>query len=285
MKDNNSVERGEVNVTTPQWLSAKIEYFFCVFITINYTTLAPVHGPAVVSYLNFPPRPPLSRSLPDLPLDPALPPPLLAPNPPPRLLERDPVPTRPTWPPPPLAPPRAFPRAPPLPPRRFPLEPRPNVPLGFFSSMLISWLPILIGWIKRKQHQQNKDYLVILRFWVSMVWCCNELHDWTGYYEVVQGIGQTCPQVEPKFFSSATRERQIFYVYCSVKASEKAGIRLVSPAENRIKWRHFGVSYLRPRRMQDWAELGPTTGTGNEKKRTLRKTRNWVKIRPPKTVP
>ena len=31
MKDNNSFERGEVNVTTPQWLSAKIE---CVFLSL-----------------------------------------------------------------------------------------------------------------------------------------------------------------------------------------------------------------------------------------------------------
>ena len=67
-----------------------------------------------------------------------------------------------------------------------------------------------------------------------------------------------------------------------MKASERAGIRLLSPAENRIKWRYFGANYLRPRRVSDWMEVGPTTGTVNEKWRTLRKTRNWVRIRTPK---
>ena len=33
------------------------------------------------------------------------------------------------------------------------------------------------------------------------------------------------------------------------KASERVGAQLVSPAKNRIKWRHFGANYLRPCRV------------------------------------
>ena len=39
-------------------------------------------------------------------------------------------------------------------------------------------------------------------------------------------LGRLAHKSSPKFFSSAKRERQIFYVYCGMKASERAGFDL-----------------------------------------------------------
>ena len=48
-------------------------------------------------------------------------------------------------------------------------------------------------------------------------------------------LSRLAHKTSPIFFSSAKREREIFYVYCGMKASERAGVRLVFTAENRIK--------------------------------------------------
>ena len=63
-------------------------------------------------------------------------------------------------------------------------------------------------------------------------------------------VAWTCPQVEVKFF----HEREVFFLFSAAKASERAGAR---------------------------AALGPTTGTGNKKRRTSRKSTRGP--RPPRT--
>ena len=40
-----------------------------------------------------------------------------------------------------------------------------------------------------------------------------------------------------------------FFMFSAAKASERARAKLVSPAKNRTKWRHFAASYLRPCRV------------------------------------
>ena len=62
-----------------------------------------------------------------------------------------------------------------------------------------------------------------------------------------------------KFFSSAKRELEIFYVFGG-KVSKKPGAQLVSRVENHIKWCHFGARYLRP----DWSLL-PKPETRSER--------------------
>ena len=51
-----------------------------------------------------------------------------------------------------------------------------------------------------------------------------------------------------QLFSRALSASGRFFVLCgkSERESERARARLVSPARNRIKWRHFGANYLRP---------------------------------------
>ena len=52
-------------------------------------------------------------------------------------------------------------------------------------------------------------------------------------------------------FSRALSASGRFFVLCgkSERESERARARLVSPARNRIKWRHFAANYLRPCRV------------------------------------
>ena len=54
-----------------------------------------------------------------------------------------------------------------------------------------------------------------------------------------------------QMFSRALSASGRFFVLCgkSERESERARARLVSPARNRIKWRHFGANYLRPCRV------------------------------------
>ena len=77
------------------------------------------------------------------------------------------------------------------------------------------------------------------------------------------------------FSSSAKREQENYYFFGD-KVSEKPGARLVSLVENRIKWCHFGASYLRP----DWGLL-PEPETRSERcwdslDTTMRKGRSEV---------
>lgn len=55
----------------------------------------------------------------------------------------------------------------------------------------------------------------------------------------------TCLQVEFKIFTSVKREWKIF-LFSVAKARERVRVRLVSPAKNDIKWRHFGAPYWNP---------------------------------------
>ena len=53
------------------------------------------------------------------------------------------------------------------------------------------------------------------------------------------------PTSRAQFFSRARSSSGRCFMFSAAKANKRARVRLVSPAKNRNKWRHFGANYLR----------------------------------------
>ena len=66
-------------------------------------------------------------------------------------------------------------------------------------------------------------------------------------------------------------------MFPAAKASERTRARLVSPAKNRIKWRHFGANHLCPSRIYRCVRVQfRAAGTGHEKRRAFRESSIYI---------
>ena len=117
--------------------------------------------------------------------------------------------------------------------------------------------------------------------------------------KLITGIYIDLPTSRTQIFSRARRANGRFLMFPAAKACERTRARLVSPAKNGIKWRHFVANYLcrlayivarlatsRPLGAcavtgycsfnKAGNGLGPTTGTGHEKRSTFRKSSIYI---------
>ena len=101
------------------------------------------------------------------------------------------------------------------------------------------------------------------------VWSSEQINHWYLY--------RLAYKSSSNFFTSAKRATGRFLMFPAAKASERTRARLVSPAKNRIKWRHFGANHLCPSRMYRWVRVQfRAAGTGHEKRRTFRESSIYI---------
>ena len=95
--------------------------------------------------------------------------------------------------------------------------------------------------------------------------------------KLITGIYIDLPTSRAQIFSRARSATGRFLMFPAAKASERTRARLVSPAKNRIKWRHFGANHLCPSRIYRWVRVQfRAAGTGHEKRRTFRESSIYI---------
>ena len=95
--------------------------------------------------------------------------------------------------------------------------------------------------------------------------------------KLITGIYIDLPTSRAQIFSRARSATGRFPMFPAAKASERTRARLVSPAKNRIKWRHFGANHLCPSRIYRWVRVQfRAAGTGHEKRRTFRESSIYI---------
>ena len=87
----------------------------------------------------------------------------------------------------------------------------------------------------------------------------------------------TSKAFQVEIFSRARSATGRFLMFPATKASERTRARLVSPAKNRIKWRHFGANHLCPSRIYRCVRVQfRAAGTGHEKRRAFRESSIYI---------
>ena len=95
--------------------------------------------------------------------------------------------------------------------------------------------------------------------------------------KLITGIYIDLPTSRAQIFSRARSATGRFLIFPAAKASERTRARLVSPAKNRIKWRHFGANHLCPSRIYRCVRVQfRAAGTGHEKRRAFRESSIYI---------
>ena len=95
--------------------------------------------------------------------------------------------------------------------------------------------------------------------------------------KLITGIYIDLPTSRSQIFSRARSATGRLLMFPAAKASERTRARLVSPAKNRIKWRHFGANHLCPSRIYRCVRVQfRAAGTGHEKRRAFRESSIYI---------